>query len=232
MNKFVRAIKDLDITLIEELLQKRPKWINWSEDSGKNALHYLCGLNISEDEQKAGISLQILKRLLKGRMDINSIHQIKDGCGFFPGTPLWYAYARGRNETLYTYLLSVGASPDNCMFAIAWYDDAKAAALFNAHGAKIDDVAGSDTPFIAAIKWRKFNVAEWFLKNGSNVNFADQEGNTVLFYAVKRNFQIEYIRLLLQYGANFNKENKEGLSPKKLAELNHQRNILNLLKDR
>src|SRR4051812_32056831 len=116
MNKFIKAIKTLDLNLIKELLEAEPKWIEWSEDNGKNALHYLCGLNISKDAQKAEMSLRILKLFLKSGMNINAVHNIADkDCGF-PATPLWYAYTRGRNEKLFTYLLKNGADPNNCMF--------------------------------------------------------------------------------------------------------------------
>ena len=228
MNKFIQAVKDLNLTSIKELLQKDSKWINWSEDDGKNALHYLCALDISKDQQKAETSLQILKLLLKNGMNINSIHKIADNCDGFPATPLWYAYTRGRNEKMVTYLLENGADPNNCMFAIAWFNDVKAADLFKKHGAEIEDANGRNTPFLGAFNWKKFDMAEWFLKNGANVNAVDNDGNTALFYAVKRKYKIEYIELLLQFGADFNNENKEGISPKKLAELNGQKKILTL----
>lgn len=158
---------------------------------------------------------------------MNAVHRVPDpNCGFFPATPLWYAYTRGRNETLYKYLLKAGANPEHCMFAIAWYDDVKSAALFKKHGAAIDDGSGGDTPFLAALNWKKFMVAEWFLQHGANVNFADIKGNTALFYAVKRKYKTVHIQMLLQYGTDCQKENSEGVSPKKLAEQNHQRNIL------
>ncbi|GIQ64935.1 hypothetical protein PACILC2_35030 [Paenibacillus cisolokensis] len=66
------------------MLRKDAKWTQWSEKDGKNALHYLCGLDISTDPQKVEASLQILKLLLESGMDINSIHKIPDRCGFFP----------------------------------------------------------------------------------------------------------------------------------------------------
>jgi hypothetical protein len=232
MNKFIQAVKYLDFTSIEEMLEGDSKWIKWSEDSGKNALHYLCGLDISKDPQKVEISLRILKLLLKKGMNVNSVHEIPDGCGIFPATPLWYAYTRGRNEKLFTYLLTSGVNPDNCMFAIAWYDDVKSANLFKKHGAKIDDAVSDNTPFLAAFQWKRFNIAEWFLTNGANINFADSEGNTALFYAIKRKYKIEYIKLLIQFGADFNKKNKDGISPKKLAELNSQKKILKLFEVR
>jgi ankyrin repeat protein len=46
----------------------------------------------------------------------------------------------------------------------------------------------------------------------ANINFVDSEGNTALFYAIKEKIKIEYIKLLMQFGADFNK-NKEGISP-------------------
>jgi ankyrin repeat protein len=231
MNKFVRAIKDLDIAAIEKML---PKWIGWSERDGKNALHYLCGVNISGDAEKAETSLQILKLFLKNGMDINSLHFIPDPNCDFPATPLWYAYTRGRNEKLYKFLLKNGAGPDGCMFAIAWYDDAQAAELFRKHGAKITDESGQDTPFLAAFGWKKFNMAEWFLKNGANVNVTDEKGNTALFCAVKQRqkYDEKDIELLLEYGADVDKENAQGISPKKLAEAMKRRKIFKLFEAR
>ena len=116
------------------------------------------------------------------------------------------------------------------MFAVAWYDDVEAAILFKKHGAKIADASGQDAPFLAAYGWKKFNMAEWFLRNGADVNVADDKGNTALFYAVamKRKYEIEDIKLLLRYGADINKENNESISPKKRAEQDKRRTILNL----
>jgi len=228
MNKFIEAIKSLDLGATENLINCGSKWITWQEPDGKNALHYLGGLPLNGNEVKETVSLQILQLLLKNGMDINSIHSIKDGCGFFPATPLWYAYTRGRNKPLYTWLLENGANPQNCMFAIAWYNDVEAAALFKNHGADIEAKAGADTPFMGAFNWKRYEIAEWFLQQGANVNTTDDKGNTTLHYAVKRKLKPEQINLLLQFGADAEQENHEGVSPKKLAEQNRQRNILNI----
>ncbi|QKJ32784.1 ankyrin repeat domain-containing protein [Mucilaginibacter mali] len=227
MNKFIQAIRNLDHPAVEVLLEKDDKWLNYAEDGSKNALHYLGGVAVS-DEAKADTSLQILKLLLSKGMDMNSVHQIKDGGCFFPATPLWYAYTRGRNKLLYAYLLSAGANPQNCMFAIAWYNDVEAAALFKQHGADIEALAGEDTPFLGAFHWRRFEVAEWFLQNGANVNHPRGDGNTALFYAVKRKYKPEQVQLLLRYGADPDHENHAGISPRKLAEANRQMKLLGM----
>ncbi|HEY9045960.1 MAG TPA: ankyrin repeat domain-containing protein [Ohtaekwangia sp.] len=230
MNKFVRLIKTLDPIRIEDLLRKEPEWTTWSEPDGKNGLHYLCALAIAGNPEKVSNSLKILKLLLKKGVHINSVHRIPDpGCGYFPATPLWYAYARGRNEKLVRYLLSKGADPEHCMFALTWNDDVKLAKLFLKHGATIDDTSTTtDTPFLGACNWKRFTIAEWFLKNGADVNATDSDGNTALHHAVRKKYKTEHIALLLRYGADYNKPNKQGISAKQLAESNHQRKILNL----
>jgi ankyrin repeat protein len=228
MNKFIQAIKSLDMPLLERIIHTEPKWTKWAEEDGKNGLHYLCAVPIASHAEKADTSFEILKLFLKNGMDINSIHIIADGCDNFPATPLWYAYTRGRNKKIYKYLLDQGANPENCMYAIAWYDDIKAAALFKKHGANIEGNNNMDSPFFAAYNWKRYNVTKWFLENGADVDFADSKGNTALFYAVKRKLKNEQIELLLRFGADVDKKNNEGVSPKGLAEANRQKKILGM----
>ncbi len=158
MNKFITAITTLDLGAVTEFI-KEPKWLNWSEPSGKNALHYLCGPAAPESAERSEIRLEILKLLLKRGMDINSIHRIEDkNCGHFPATPLWYAYTRGRNEKLYKYLLKQGADPSNCWWAIAWYDDVAAAKLWLKHGAKIERTSEPQRPVPRLVPVEKIHV--------------------------------------------------------------------------
>ena len=208
---------------MKKIVDREPKWLAWSEESGKNALHYLCGADITKQPRIEKTSLAMLQFLLKKGMDINAVHRIDDNNCYFPATPLWYAYTRGKNKTLYTYLLKNNAYPDNCMFAIAWNDDVEAATLFKKHGAKIDNAA-----FLAAVVWKRFNMVKWFLLNGADVNFKGIDDYPALLVAVKRKYPIEMIGLLLEFGPDFNLQNQQGISPKKLAELNRQKKILKL----
>ena len=223
MNKFITAIKNLDVAAVKKCL-KDPKWRSWSEPSGKNALHYLCSLGPSVDPIE---SFSILKLLLKSGMDIDSVHRIDEKDGYFPATPLWYAYTRGRNEKLYRYLLKKGADPSNCWWAIAWYDDIKAAELWLRHGAKIDRKPSLDDLFLGAFQWKKYAFARWTLDRGANVDARGPGGLTALMLAVKRNDE-EAIKMLLKYGAYPDRKSDQGISARKLAETKGPRRISNL----
>jgi ankyrin repeat protein len=228
MNKFIQAINDLDILAAKELIRKDPKWLVWSEPTGKNALHYLCGVRLSDNPEKAQTALEILKLLLKSGMDIDSVHNIPDKNCDFPATPLWYAYTRGRNEKLYKYLLKNGADPNHCMWAIAWYDDVAAAKLFIKHGAKIDENPSLDELFLGSFQWKKYKFAKWLLDQGADVNAPGPGGLTALMLAVKRKDE-ESIKFLLSFGADPDRGNEQGISARALAESKGPRRILSLL---
>lgn len=227
MNKFVKAIKGLDIAAVKEFL-KVPKWVGWAEPTGKNALHYLCGLDVADDAARDETSLTTLKLLLKSGMDINSIHKIPEKDSYFPGTPLWYAYTRGRNEKLYKYLLKHGADPSHCLWAIAWYDDVAAAKLWLKHGAKIDERPSLNNLFLGSFQWKKYKFAKWTLDQGADVNAPGPGGLTSLMLALKRKDETA-IKMLLALGADPDKESEEGISARKLAEQKGPRRILSLL---
>ncbi|WOK04719.1 ankyrin repeat domain-containing protein [Imperialibacter roseus] len=226
-NQFIHAIRALDVEAVKQLIEKEPEWLTWQEKDGRNGLHFLSSLYVSDRPGKDEASLQLMKLLVSKGMDIHSICYIPEKDSAFPGTPLWFAYAKGKNKKLYTRLLEKGANPDNCMFAIAWQNDAEAAALFKKYGAALTDKEGKHTPFVAAVMWKKLAVAKWFLENGADVNTTDEHGNTALFYAVKKRYPQKFVETLLKYGADAHIENNEGLSAFKLAE---EEKIMKLLK--
>jgi hypothetical protein len=104
MNKFIQAVRDLDIAKTKQLLTDEPKWRTWAKPDGKNALHFVCAVPVvpivnvpaSElgpaDHAKAATSLEIVKLLLKFGRAINSIHNIPDKTAVFRrhlfGTPI------------------------------------------------------------------------------------------------------------------------------------------------
>jgi ankyrin repeat protein len=253
-NKFIQAIKDLDLDAVKSIIKSEPKWLDWSERDGKNPLHFVCGVpmiemrpgekpikNVKEVSERA---LKLLKLLLQSGMDINSIHRIPEKHRFFPGTPLWWAYTRGRNEKLYTYLLKQGADPRHCMYAITWYDDTKAANRFKKYGVfsserevragkskfveDINGPTGMDSPLLAAFAWKKWKMAEWLLKNGADPDAADQCGATALFHAARKKYDAAHIKLLLKHGADPDRPTNDGSTPRALAAKYRDKTILEL----
>jgi len=229
MKQLITAIKNLDFPTVMALHDLNPELISWAEPSGKNALHYLGEVNVTNRPDNA--SLEILRYLLNRGADMNSVHTIKDEGDTFPATPLWYAYAHGHNQEMVNYLLEQGADPQNCMFAVAWNDDPEGAALFQKYGAAIDPEFNHSTPFFAAFLWKKFAVAEWFANNGANINYADEDGRTTLFHAVKKRFTPAQIETLLKYGADPKKEDKQGVSPLGVAQRNREHRIVNMFNE-
>lgn len=226
MNKFITAITKFDVDSVKEFLAK-PKWRDWSEPDGKNALHYLCGVRVN-DPSKAEISLAILKLLLKSGLDLNSVHRIEEkNCNFFPATPLWYAYTRGRNEKLYKYLLKQGADPSHCWWAIAWYDDVKAGELWLKHGAMLGKDPSLNDLFLGAFQWKKYRFAFWLLQKGADVNARGPGGLTALMLAVKRKDE-DAIRLLMRCGADPDRKSEQGVTARKLAQEKGPRRISKL----
>ena len=228
MNKFITAVTNLDLASVKEHLAQ-PKWREWSEPSGKNALHYLCAVNLGDDRAKNDVALSILKTLLKSGMNIDSPHRIDEkNCNSFPATPLWYAYTRGRNEKLYKYLLKQGADADHCWWAIAWYDDVKAGELWLKHGAKLGEGPTLDELFLGTFAWKKYRFAFWLVEKGADVNAPGPAGLTALMLAVKRKDE-DAIKLLLRCGADPDRRSDDGTSARKIAEAKGPRRISTLL---
>ncbi|HVF47831.1 MAG TPA: ankyrin repeat domain-containing protein [Pyrinomonadaceae bacterium] len=217
MNKFIKAVKDLDLASVTAMIEKDPKWLRWSEPDGKNALHYLCGTGPSDDPTKGKIALDILKYLIAQGMDLNSIQKIAEKDCHFPATPLWYAYTRGRNEKLYKYLLKQGADPSNCWWAIAWYDDVAAGKLWIKHGAKLGERPTLDELFLGSFQWKKYKFAQWLLDRGADVNARGPHQLTALMLAVKRKDE-DAIAWLLKRGADPDLVNDAGNSARTIAQ--------------
>ena len=249
MNKLIEAVTSFNFGAVEQLLENDSKWRTWSQPDGKNALHFLCGTPVvakwnvpgyelkSPDAERSAASLALAKLLIKNGLDINSIHKIPDkNCGHFPATPVWYAYTRGRNEKLYKWLLKNGGSPHHCMFAITWYDDAKAAELFKKYGALSKNEESTEDKhkllsncLIAALGWKKYKIAEWLLQNGADPNSRDPRGNTVLTYCVEKKYPADIIKMLVQHGADADLPNAKGKSARQIARSFRDKTIFDVL---
>lgn len=63
------------------------------------------------------------------------------------------------------------------------------------------------TPLMDSVTLGNYSMVTLLLKNGSDINFTDKEGNTALHHAYIHQCSKEIIELLIQNGANSNIKN-------------------------
>jgi ankyrin repeat protein len=228
MLKLIKALQDLDLAAVTAILDADPSLATAGDAKGKQAVHYLCEVAATTPE-RGEKKLEILKLLVERGADLNATHEIKDGEDVMDASPLWYAYAHGRDMVAVNYLLEQGVSPENCMFAVAWADDVESGELFKRYGAAVDPIAHATTPFFAAFLWKKFTAADWFLANGANVDFADKDGRTALFHAIRKRFTPAQIETLLKAGADARHADNQGVTPLQVAERNREHAIVRMI---
>uniref|UniRef100_A0A2C9KR69 Uncharacterized protein n=1 Tax=Biomphalaria glabrata TaxID=6526 RepID=A0A2C9KR69_BIOGL len=93
----------------------------------------------------------------------------------------------------------------------------------------LQNVMGTTPLMIAAMNKNK-DIVEYLLHQGAAVNTRDHGGNTCLIHAVKScSNDVEYIRMLLDAGADPNIENETGFCPLTLAAADLNDKVLGLL---
>lgn len=228
-NRLVRYIRELNVEGVKKLIRTDSQWLNWRDENGKTALHFLGDIQVQNKPSKVAPILTLTKYLIRNGMDLNAIHRIPDDRTFFPATPLWHAYAKGRNDRMVRYLLSQGADPQNCMYAIVWNNDVKFAKQFRKFGALTDEHSMASTPFLAAVRWGRFGIAEWLLNQGADADAVDVEGDSALHYMVKKNYPNEWFHLLRKFRVSVAHVNKDGHTPAQVAMLLRRKRILQFL---
>jgi ankyrin repeat protein len=77
----------------------------------------------------------------------------------------------------------------------------------------VNDLTTTDlTPLHLAVKMRNFNLVEFFLKSGAEIDAQDKKGRTPLLYAISQR-QTKLAKFLISNGADYNLANNEGVSP-------------------
>ena len=116
------------------------------------------------------------------------------------------------------------AAPDDGrteLHAAAHENDAALVDRLLDEGADVDaQDSGGFTPLHFAAEYSSVEAARRLLDRGAKVDVTNMHGNTPLFSAVfNSKGQGELIKLLLEHGADPEKENKHGQSPRGLANL-------------
>lgn len=206
----VPLVKELCWKQVRDGLAGNPGLIGVRDKRGRTWLHLACAADMSA-RQPAAVrdSIKLAEILLARGIDINDAAFTEED---FRATPLWYAVAFGKNIELARFLLKRGSDPNNCMFAAAYNDDARAIRLLAENGAAIDPEAEGSTPLLAAVQWSRFKAAEELLKLGADPNSQDSKGTTALHCMLKKGSDKRYFRMFLGYGARTDIPNKAGVS--------------------
>lgn len=229
MNKFVKSLRTLDSTGLKEVLAQDRKWVTWRDAKGRTGFHILGSIGCKGDKEKQKRTVKLAKVLISPGADIDAVHEIYDDGEVFAATPTWYAYARGNNRTLVEFLLKQGAKPISCLWAIAWNNDSRTAQLFADYGALFEEQMFDETPLLHALKYRRFNVADTFVRIGANINFQDSKGCTALHYAVLKNFTLKEVSSVLALGCDASIKNNDGDTAIELAQAKGKRKVSALL---
>ena len=89
--------------------------------------------------------------------------------------------------------------------------EAKKAIVFGININAQDDIG--ETALHVAVDQNNYEMVELLLRHKANPNVANNVGNTALHVALIYNVQLKIIKLLSQYGSNFEKENDAGDTP-------------------
>lgn len=227
--RMIEAVKQLDVDAVRELLAREPGLLGVTDRRGFNLLHLACCVPCADLGIAESQSAKIVSLLLDHGLDVEStLPPEQDRC-----TALFFAVARGRNETLIKLLLKRGAKVQNApgggLFAAAWYDDVRNLDLLVKAGAQIDVVVGV-TPFLAAWTWKKFEAARFLVKKGADVNFADpKSGRTALHYGVEKEFEPAQLAWLVDHGASPDIKDTSGVSARDRASRKRDKRWLDAL---
>jgi ankyrin repeat protein len=143
-------------------------------------------------------------------------------------TPLIYAIKNLLEEDVINLLIKEGSS-------MKAFDKSKNTALLAAlkvgtypnvlkkiielSDVNMEDTQGK-TPSMIALADNNIEIVRLLVQKSSNINAADNVGNTALIYAVKNNVNLEIVKYLVENGADIKSANKYGETPINLRTSN------------
>lgn len=213
VGRFFEAARRWEAAVVVEALARHPELARAVDRHGKTALHLCASSDAARTKKPVSASVATARALLKAGAELNAEHRILDGGEVFPARAVWHAIARGRNRALARFLLSEGATPDHCLWAVVWNDDVVTARLLGKHGADLNLRFHGETPLLYATRLRRTRMVRWLLEHGADPNIGDHEGRTPLLYAVRRRYSVGEIAQLLRHGADPAVPASDGTTP-------------------
>ena len=191
-------IKRLDVDGVANDLTESPDLITHRDPQGRNWLHLTCSVDIHKRRIDPALSISMANLLLERGLSIDEPAFME---GSWEATPLRYTISRGRNLALARHLLSLGCSPEHCLWAALWWDETDTITLLLDYGASLEAVAENETPLLGAIKVSRLKSAQALVEAGADPDYVDHKGYTALHYLLKKNADIAFFELMAEAGA-------------------------------
>ncbi|MEM7363319.1 MAG: hypothetical protein AAF525_04810 [Pseudomonadota bacterium] len=191
-------IKRMDTSGAANDLAASPELVAFRDPAGRNWLHLTCSIDVTKRRIDPLRSIEMADMLLAEGLPLDEPAFME---GTWEATPLWYTISRGRNLLLARHLLTLGCSPEHCLWAALWWDETDTITLLLEHGASLEAVAENETPLLGAIKVSRLNSARTLVRAGADPDYIDHRGYTALHYLLKKNADIAFFELMVDAGA-------------------------------
>ena len=205
--RLTACVKAFDADAVAAGLKAHPDLLHYRDDRGRNWLHLCASVDAARRGLDPGAAIGLAGVLLDLGIDINTPAFTE---GTWHATPLWYAVSRGHNIELARFLLDAGSTPEHCLWAATYEDDADMLTLLFESGARLDAVAEEETPLLHAVKYSRFRAAEVLLGAGADPDYRDVRGMTALHYMLKKNSDARHFAAFARYGARGDIPDRDG----------------------
>ncbi|MEZ0297886.1 MAG: ankyrin repeat domain-containing protein [Candidatus Methylacidiphilales bacterium] len=237
-----------DADWLADTLRARPDSILTRRDGPSKdwlPLHYVCFSRLQMQSAEAQSRfVDCARQLLDAGADPNASfeHQSWPGC---PLRPLYGACGENNNPRLARLLLERGAMVNDgeSIYHAAEHNHVEVMELLLQHGASLGvDSHWGNTPLYFLFSyagdsgdWPTIQKGvQWLLEHGANPNdrSGKKEQEPVLHAAIRSGHSVDTIRMLLDYGADFNAPRGDGQTPLTMAMKAGARDIVQLLLER
>jgi hypothetical protein len=190
------AARSWDAAAAAGVLGVRAELASELDRSGRTALEVCAGVDLRQRPDRVEASIRTAEALIGGGVAVDRVRVVDDDGEGFPVSALWYAVGYGRNVALVEYLIGAGASPDWCLWAAVYNDDAPMVAVLLAGGAPTELVVHGDTPLAYAVRLGRSSVVPVLVAAGADRSVTDGKGRSLLKLAGRAGLSGEVVAML------------------------------------
>jgi hypothetical protein len=164
--------------------------------AGRTALEVCAGVDLRGRQDRVEESIRTAEALVVGGVPVDHVRVVDDDGERFPQSAIWYAVGYGHNVALVEYLIGVGATPDWCLWAAIYNDDARMVAVLLEGGAPTELLAHGDTPLAYAVRLGRSALVPVLVAAGADRSVTDRTGRSLLQLAKRARLPGKVVSLL------------------------------------